>query len=106
MHVEELFVVCCITLNIRCVHGIGTAETEMCVRDPLLYEHHHIFHYMIRLIGLCANRDNTTQLKFVTGWQCLLRVDAWLRLDGAHIQAKTGPGGESIILLLETKVVT
>jgi hypothetical protein len=40
----------------------------------------------------------------VTGWQCLLRVDAWLRLDGAHIQAKTG--GESIILLLETKVLT
>jgi hypothetical protein len=45
-----------------------------------------------------------TKLKFVTGWQCLLRVDAWLRLDGAHIQAKTG--GESIILLLETKVLT
>jgi hypothetical protein len=42
---------------------------------------------------------NKTQVR--DGWQRVLRVDAWLRLDGAHIEAKTG--GESIILWLETK---
>ena len=34
----------------------------------------------------------------------MLQVDAWHRLDGAHTEIKTG--GESIILLLETKVLT
>ena len=37
-----------------------------------------------------SKKDKKIKLKFVTGWQCLLRVDAWLRLDDAHIQAKTG----------------
>ena len=54
--------------------------------------------------GQGEKRDKEIKLKFVTGWQCLLRVDDWLRLDDAHIQAKTG--GESIIVLLETKVLS
>ena len=54
--------------------------------------------------GRRSKKRIKTKLKFVTGWQCFLRVDAWLRLDGAHIQAKTG--GESTILLLERKVLS